>query len=267
MNITITGRHITLSENQKEYATKKIEKLEKYFDQIIDAHVIMLVEKIDHVSEVIINGDGVQFHGQESSKDFMSSIDLLFEKMERQIVRYKEKHQMHKGPDKRILASMEFQSDQGSPMLLNQVSNKPIDKIEAYLQMKLDDSDFILFKQGITKVDSKIDYSNKNYAMIYKDDETFKMIEIPFKNVKNQKINKDLFVEYDLKVIDESLANPKIKFKKNSKCMVNEYSIDDAIEEIQKNGSVYLPFFNVESQYFNIIYKNGNLLELMVPAF
>lgn len=267
MNITITGRHITLSENQKEYATKKIEKLEKYFDQIIDAHVIMFVEKIDHVSEVVINGDGVQFHGHERAKDLMSSIDLLFEKMERQIVKYKEKHQMHKGPDKRFIVSMEYESDQGSQLRLNQVSNKPIDKVEAYLQMKLNNNDFILFKQGITKVDSKIDYSNKNYAMIYKDNEKLKMIEIPFKKVKNEKINKDFFVEYELKVVDESLANPKIKFKKNSQCELNEYSIDDALKELKKNGSVYLPFFNVDSQYFNIIYKNGNLFELMVPAF
>ncbi|HOW81332.1 MAG TPA: ribosome-associated translation inhibitor RaiA [Spirochaetota bacterium] len=98
MNITITGRHMHVSDRLREYAEKKLQKLETYFDQLIDAHIIMYVEKLEHGAEVVINGDGIQFHGREKASTLYSAIDLLFEKMEKQIMKYKEKHSQHKGP-------------------------------------------------------------------------------------------------------------------------------------------------------------------------
>lgn len=268
MNIRVTGRHINMSDRLKEYATIKLEKLETYFNQLIDAHVVLYIEKLDHISEVIINGDGVQFHGREKAENLYSSIDQLFEKMEKQIVRYKEKHSMHKGPARGEINFFDVIGAEGHSIRLSQVSNKPIDKVEAYLQMKVDDKDFILFKKGIGSVDSDMDYLNKNYAVIYKINGTVKMTEIPFDKIRDHKFDEDHFVEYDLEVIDDSPVQPNIAFNKKHDCEIKKLSVDEAIKEIENNNTIdFLPFFNIESQYFNVIYKSGSMYEIAVPAF
>ena len=263
MNITVTGRHLNVSDNLRDYAEKKIKKLEKYFNQLIDAHVILSSEKLDRISEVVINGDGIQFHGKEKAADLHSAIDLLFEKMEKQIRRYKEKHQAHKGPEKGEAASIDVTSAEGREVILRQVSNKPVDNIEAFLQMRIDKKDFILFKKGFHKIEPESDYPQKNYAVIYQDPIGPKMIEIPHDGGKAG----DRFVEYNIKVVDESPSNPKIEFKKNKSCDLRELTLHEAIVAIEDSSHRFLPFYNVESQFINVIYKNGNAYEVMVPVF
>jgi len=268
MNITITGRHISVSDNLKDYAEKKIIKLEKYFHQLIDAHIIMYVEKLDHGAEVIINGDGIQFHGREKAADLYSAIDLLFEKMEKQVSRYKEKHQAHKGPKNDGFVYFDLdEMGEGIDVRLNQVSNKPIDRVEAYLQMKNDENDFILFKQGVKDMKSSVDYSNKCYAALYRNNDAVKMVEIPFENITEHKFEHDTFVEYDLEVKSDSLSNPKIKFVKSKDNSIQAMTLQEAMKELEQNNSPFVTFFNSESQYFNVIYRNGKDCEVMVPAF
>ncbi len=266
MNITVTGRHLNVSDNLREYAEKKIKKLERYFNQLIDAHVILSSEKLDRISEVVINGDGVQFHGKENAADLHSAIDLLFEKMEKQIRRYKEKHQMHKGPEKPDLASIGVTSNEGMEVILRQVSNKPVDNIEAFLQMRIDKKDFILFKKGFHKIEPDADYTHKNYAVIYRDQMGLKMVEIPHEKTETG-MQGDLFVEYNIKVVDDSPANPKIEFKKNKNCDLRKLTLHEAIVAIEGSDHRFLPFFNIESQFINVIYRNGKTYEVMVPVF
>jgi len=266
MNITITGRHINVSDSLKEYAEKKITKLETYFNQLIDAHIVMFIEKQDHVTDVVINGDGVQFHGREKAADLYSTVDLVFEKLERQVVKYKEKHQSHKsGGEKKGFEG--YTGEVGEKVVLTQVSNKPLDKIEAYLQMKNDNVDFMLFKKGISAVDSNVDYSNKSYAVIYKNNDDYKLLAIPFDKIKEHKFENDTFIEYKLNVLDASPANPNIEFKKVENPLVDILTMDEAIEKASDNNNAFFTFFNIDSQYFNIIQKSGDSFEVLVPAF
>ncbi len=267
MNINITGRHINISNRLKEYSEKKIKKLEKYFHQLIDAHLIMYVEKLEHGAEIIINGDGIQFHGRENAADFFSSIDLLFEKMEKQIVKFKEKHSSHKNLPYDAAIPLEFETDLGKVINLYQVSNKPIDKIEAYLQMNLDKKDFILFKKGINKLESDFDYSNKSYAVMFKGNKGTKLVKILFENMKEHKIDFDNFVEYDLQVLDDSRTNPNIEFRKCPDCSIRKFTLEEAISNIEESKDPFMTFFNTESQFFNIIYKSGRDFNVLVPAF
>lgn len=266
MNITVTGRHVNVSDSVRDYAEKKIKKLEKHFNQMIDAHIILAVEKLDHISEVVMNGDGVQFHGKEKAADLYSAIDLLFEKMEKQIRRYKEKHQMHKGPDKGEGATIGFTSNEGKEIVLRQVSNKPVDNIEAFLQMRMDKKDFILYKKGASKIEEDQAFTNKNYAVIYRVPNGLRMVEIPY-DKDTYGINPDRFVAYALDIFDDSVSNPKIEFKKIGSSDIMKLTLHEAIAEVEKSMSKFLPFFNIESEYINIIYKIGNKYEVMVPAF
>lgn len=267
MKIKITGRHMDVSERLKDYAEKKIERLEKHFQQLIDIHLILYVEKLDHIAELIINGDSEQFLAKEKGDNFYSAIDLLVDKIENQIARFKEKIQSRKGHGVEMGITMDFTSESGTEAVLNQVSNKPIDKIEAFLQMKIDNKEFILFKKGESDIKSDIDYENKNYAVIYKADNKFRMAEIPFEHIKGHEFEPENFVEYDLDVIDESPANPRINFNQNGKCTIRKLSFDEAFDSFEKSGTNHMPFFNSETRYFNIICRRGKKLEVLVPAF
>ncbi len=267
MKIDITGRHIDVSERLREYAEKKISKIEKYFQQLIDIHLILYVEKLDHVAELVVNGDSVQFYAREKAADLYSALDLLADKMESQIVRFKEKIQSRKGFGVEYNMTFDFMSEKGIQAVLNQVSNKPIDKVEAFLQMNIDKKDYILFKKGVSEVKSEVDYGNRNYAVIYKTQNKIKMAEIPFENIRDNEFDPESFIEYELDVIDESPASPKISFNKNGKCSLKKLSFDEAFDSFEKSGSSYMPFFNSETRYFNILCRKGKRYEVLVPAF
>ncbi|MDY6967174.1 MAG: ribosome-associated translation inhibitor RaiA [Spirochaetota bacterium] len=96
MNIEITGRHMEISNSLREYTEKKFKKIDKYFHHFADIHIIMYIEKFDHIVEAIINGNGGKFYAVEKANDMYSSIDKLIHKVEKQLVRYKEKHFDHK---------------------------------------------------------------------------------------------------------------------------------------------------------------------------
>lgn len=267
MKIKITGRHIEVSDHLKDYSEKKISKLEKYFQQLIDVHLILYVEKLDHYAELNINGDSVQFYAREKAADLYSALDLLVDKMETQITRFKEKIQSRKGQGAELDFSYDFTSETGTDAILTQVSNKPINNIEAFLQMRVDKKDFILFKKGIASVESDVDYANKNYAVIYKSGSVFKLVEVPFEENKGGGFNAGSLVEYELDVKDESASNPKIDFKKVTNCNVVELTIDEAFDSFEKSNAVFMPFFNKETSFFNVLSRNGKKLEVLVPAF
>ncbi|NLV66759.1 MAG: ribosome-associated translation inhibitor RaiA [Spirochaetes bacterium] len=267
MKIKITGRHIDVSDALRDYAEKKISRLEKYFQQLIDTHLILYIEKLDHTAELVMNGDSVQFHARDKAADLYSAIDLLTDKMDVQISRFKEKIQTRKGHGVAEELSFDIISDKGKEALLNQVSNKPFDKIEAFLQMKLNRKDYILFKRGVAEVDGGLDFANKNYAVIYRSGQGYRMAEVPVENFTRQEPDYGSFNEYELEVIDESPANPKINFKKADAVKVGKLTLDEALDTMEKSGSEYMAFFNTDTRYFNVLSKNGKKYEVLVPAF
>ena len=105
MNITITGRHLTVTQDLHEYAEKKFLKFEKYFHKTFDVDIVFSLEKVDRIVEANLLCDGTKFHGKEKAETFFSSIDLLIDKLDKQIVKSKEKHTEHKGTRNEILDS------------------------------------------------------------------------------------------------------------------------------------------------------------------
>lgn len=163
--------------------------------------------------------------------------------------------------------SFDIKNDMGTEAVLTQVSSRPVNNIEAFLQMKVNKKDFILFKKGVDTIESEVDYANKNYAVIYKSGAVFKLVEIPFENHKGSEFNADTFVEYELDVKDESALNPKIDFKKGGACNIGKHTLNEAFDFFEKSDEIYMPFFNTETRYFNILSRSGKKLEVLVPAF
>ncbi|MDI3316786.1 MAG: ribosome-associated translation inhibitor RaiA, partial [Bacillota bacterium] len=89
MEIAFTGRNVEVTRPLRQYAAKRLSKLDKYFDRPIDAQVRMSVIRKRHIVEVTIPLGGMILRGEEASADMYASIDLVVDKLERQIHKFK----------------------------------------------------------------------------------------------------------------------------------------------------------------------------------
>lgn len=90
MNITITFRHMEGTDAAKRFADEKVSKLQKFLRQAMTAQVTLSVEGLEHVAEVAIQSGSAHFHASERSQDMYASIDMVIDKLERQIRAAKE---------------------------------------------------------------------------------------------------------------------------------------------------------------------------------
>jgi len=85
MRIAFTFRNVDSSEGIKNYATEKITKLQKYLRAPLDAEVTVSLERHLHCVDVNLQADGHRFAGHEESEDMYASIDLVMDKIDRQV--------------------------------------------------------------------------------------------------------------------------------------------------------------------------------------
>ena len=91
MNLIIKGKQIEVTDSVDNYIRKKMNKLEKYFDQILEAVATISVEKNRHIFEVTLQAKKSIIRAEEESDSIFNSIDRVVERLERQIIKYKEK--------------------------------------------------------------------------------------------------------------------------------------------------------------------------------
>ncbi|MFH1727103.1 MAG: ribosome-associated translation inhibitor RaiA [Pseudomonadota bacterium] len=96
MNINVTFRHMETTEALRQYATDKIEKVQKYLDKAISANIVLSVEKFNHIADVTITTKGTTIKVTESTNDMYASIDAVVDKIERKLKKYKDKMKNHK---------------------------------------------------------------------------------------------------------------------------------------------------------------------------
>ena len=92
ITISVTFRHVEPTAALKQYAEQKIHKIGKYFSQPLDAHVILAVDaKQRQMAEIELQTHGTLIHGKEQHEDLYAAIDLVLDKIERQVRKQKEK--------------------------------------------------------------------------------------------------------------------------------------------------------------------------------
>lgn len=156
MKIIISGRNIEITEALKEKTTKKIKKLEKFFDQETEAHVTLSVQKTRQIVEVTIYFNGAVMRGEESNGDMYASIDKVVDVLEGQIRRNKTRLE-------KKLREYAFE-EQGSDgetdvpeehdfkvVRSKRFAVKPMTVEEAILQMNLLGHEFFMFSNADTK--------------------------------------------------------------------------------------------------------------------
>lgn len=172
MKFTIRGKKLEVTDAIKTYVEEKIGRLDKYFENPdnISANVLMRLSGKDQVVEVTINTHGLILRGEESNKDLYASIDLVADKIERQI--RKNKTKIHKKSSKETIRDfkefeVEEKEDANDVVKRKEIETKPMSEEEAILQMELIDHDFFVYKDANTN-ETNVVYKRKdgNYGLI-----------------------------------------------------------------------------------------------------
>ena len=103
MNLHLTGHHVEITPAIREYVVSKLARINRHFEQVIDVNVIMTVEKLDQKIEANVHLSGKDIHVQSSEEDMYAAIDSLIDKLDRQVIRHKERfHARHPKGIKRM---------------------------------------------------------------------------------------------------------------------------------------------------------------------
>ena len=91
MQLSITGHHIDVTEALHDYVTSKFERLTRHYDHITNVHVVLSVEKLIQKAEATVHTSGAELFADATSDDLYAAIDALIDKVDRQIIKHKEK--------------------------------------------------------------------------------------------------------------------------------------------------------------------------------
>ncbi|MBI4744702.1 MAG: ribosome-associated translation inhibitor RaiA [Actinobacteria bacterium] len=180
MQVIVKGKNIEITGALRKYAEEKIGRVEKHFDHITKAEVELIVEKNPSISnnqtvEATLFTKGPVVRAKESSKDMYASIDMVLNKLERQVEKYKGKTYSSKaqGNSEELYEMMKTSEEKGVTESKNrivdvrQVALKPMSPEEATLQMDKLGYDFFVFTNSETEeINVVYRRKDKNYSLI-----------------------------------------------------------------------------------------------------
>ncbi|MCB1959493.1 MAG: ribosome-associated translation inhibitor RaiA [Rhodocyclaceae bacterium] len=95
MNLNITGHHVEITPAIREYVNTKIDRVIRHFDNVTSVNVILSVEKLVQKSEVTVHVRGKDLFAESQDEDMYAAIDAMTDKLDRQVIKYKQKMQGH----------------------------------------------------------------------------------------------------------------------------------------------------------------------------
>ncbi len=95
MQINLTGHHVEITDSLRDYVDSKFTKLERHFDHINNVHVILNVEKLNQKAEATVHLTGGEIFANAENMDMYAAIDSLIDKLDRQVIKHKEKIKRH----------------------------------------------------------------------------------------------------------------------------------------------------------------------------
>jgi putative sigma-54 modulation protein len=95
MNLLIHGNHVEVTPALRDYVQGKLNRVERHFDQVIDANVQLTVEKLRQRAEITLRMRGNNIHVESVDDDMYAAIDMLIDKLDRQVLRHKDRIKDH----------------------------------------------------------------------------------------------------------------------------------------------------------------------------
>ncbi len=168
MKFNIRAQKIEITDAIRDYAEKKVAKLEKYFDKPdeLTVNVVIKPKGLEQKAEVTIMFRKFTLRAEDSNKDLYAAFDLVTDKLERQIRKNKTRMKSNKDSIKMFNLNFETKKEEENNTNIvrrKNVESKPMDEEEAILQMELSDHDFYVFKNvktGLTNIIYKRDDGN-----------------------------------------------------------------------------------------------------------
>lgn len=185
LHVIVQGKHIAVTPALREYAEEKLGRLARYFDHVQEAQVVLSVERRRgdvgraQVVEVTVRGDGVVLRGEEASADMYASIDLVVEKLKKQIARYRSRFidrrrlaESRRKTAALLRADRALRAGPREPQIVRtkRFAMKPMTAEDAALQMELLGHDFFVFRNASSlEVNVVYKRADGNYGVIEPD--------------------------------------------------------------------------------------------------
>ena len=160
MAISVRGKNIEITPALRDYVTKRVGKITKYFDTPGEITAVLTVEKGRHIVEVTVPVNGMILRGEEATTDMYASIDMVIKKIEKQIEKYRTKLSKRGGFKADLMPPQEIspvpapnQNDDADFQVVKtkRFAVKPMAVEEAILQMNLVHHDFYVFANAETE--------------------------------------------------------------------------------------------------------------------
>lgn len=157
MQTSVTFKNIDSSDALRSYVAGKLDRFDRLLDNPAEAQVVLSVQKFRHIAEINLVGDRLSITGKEETEDMYSAIDLVLDKLEKQIKKSKQKTRDRRGGRGRAPAAMTADAPAAlagpaAPEVIDEsIEYKPMDVEEAVLQMELITDDFLVFTNARTE--------------------------------------------------------------------------------------------------------------------
>ncbi len=150
MQINVTFRHMDHSEELKDYINDRFVRLKKYSDSPMNVNVVLTSEKFRKTAEVVITGDGIRAAAKQEHDDLRAAIDLVLDKIERQLKKFREKVKNRRSANQSSVAAskeapMEESQDADQVIVAQKIDPKPMSIEEAADQLQISGMDFLAF--------------------------------------------------------------------------------------------------------------------------
>jgi putative sigma-54 modulation protein len=104
MQLSVTGHHIEVTEALRGYVEKKLERITRHFDQVLDVHCVLTVEKLEQKAEATVHVSGSSIHVNAVDPNMYAAIDALTDKLDRCVKKHKEKRGDHHAAEAQKIA-------------------------------------------------------------------------------------------------------------------------------------------------------------------
>ena len=104
MQLKVTGHHVEITDSMRAYMEKRLDRVKRHFDHVIDLNVVMSVDKLQHKAEATMHVRGNNIHAEAVDTDMYAAIDALVDKLDRGVLKHKEKQRDHHASEGRLAA-------------------------------------------------------------------------------------------------------------------------------------------------------------------
>jgi putative sigma-54 modulation protein len=99
MQLTLTGHHVEVTPPLRDYVLKKLERVLRHFERVVDVHCVLTVDKLEHKAEATLGVSGAVIHADATHEDMYAAIDALADKLDRLVRKHKEKLSDHRAAE------------------------------------------------------------------------------------------------------------------------------------------------------------------------